>query len=574
VDATSAFVNYTISIAARTAVGLGPSVEVSIRTLPTAPDGPVRNLALVAMQKQTLTASFEAPDTTKQNGVLSHYIVHLFQNVDDPFAESTTPESPFKSNQVKAGASLTTTFSGLEDYVAYRVEVTPFNLNPVDEPGTEIATSDLVKTLESAPTAPVQDLALTRNTANELTWQWSEPRAQDRNGEITRYEISVTRAARAYLGGSYSRASFSATRTTQEYSLLQVGAILPACQYAITIRAGTSADFGTSLTLSFLSASARPTTPAFVQRVALPDTSDPKNTHALSWSAVSDEMGPIRRLKVVVEPFGSASFNQSIDCQASPCTFPTYDQAREAVSPTAYITAQFEYQADAPVTSTQQPRFIVGDDTQVGGFTNGPLNGGQSYTYRILACTKNGATELCQASARDSRVNTTNLLVGAVAVQPSSTSSSNPFSMVLIGGVLLLVLLLAILFFLAYHRFKKQSGVERVLKLEEATGVKLDTIHVDDKVTVESAYDLFRLSSNTGRETHAIKLNNLEAEVARCTANGNLILSQEFEQADQGQSVPRQYAQKTEHTIKDRYANILPCMLCVLHFFSLVLRWA
>ncbi|RDD39694.1 Down syndrome cell adhesion molecule-like protein, partial [Trichoplax sp. H2] len=128
---------------------------------------------------------------------------------------------------------------------------------------------------EAAPSStPINTIAtVLSSTGIKLSWQ--PPVISDRNGVITAYEIDYK------ITGSNVTMSASASGSTLTYTINNLKAYT---NYSLTIKAGTVAGFGPSITVTVVTDEAAPSTSPSITTVTLTNN----NTIKINWKAIPE----------------------------------------------------------------------------------------------------------------------------------------------------------------------------------------------------------------------------------------------------------------------------------------------
>jgi receptor-type tyrosine-protein phosphatase Q len=171
------YYTYNCSVAAVT-VGQGPfSDPVSITTLEDAPSGRPHNITVLNVTSNSIYLSWTAPDPSQQNGVIWRYLIYLTAN-DYSITYSTST------------SSTTYNLTDLNPYTSYQVKVAAVTISPGPN-----STAETIKTGETVPTVPPQDVLVNPISSHNLSVTWRAPRRENRNGEIRHYNVTVLEVA-------------------------------------------------------------------------------------------------------------------------------------------------------------------------------------------------------------------------------------------------------------------------------------------------------------------------------------------------------------------------------------------
>ena len=418
VTGLNAYDNYRFKLTPETAIGRG-TVAKSVRADPTVnggilspalPAGAVQGLQLSATET-SVSATWTALDVADWNDAALEYRVVLAR-LESEFSASG---AEVLETTTIAGTSIT--FDGLEEYVDYEVTVTPINtvFTAFEDRGDDLSAlgAQAQKRTEAAVPAdsPTIDDTSISMTAHTITLSWSVLPKPDFNGPPRRYVVQYRGLAFDYVENGNTAATADEIPTAADHVTIADAGVPPTYTltdldpnrvYEIAVAAenaevGVSGPFSSTVTVQTWSFRPQPPLPTVTFYDDRPNGESKATTLRISWPAINTRFGPVRRVQVVVEPEGSARFGDSqYNCTHTPtdtCGFgewQTNEDARELKhTPVSYITYQRDIDAGADAGASAGG-LVVGDERTYGGFFNGPLQSGGTYTVRVRAFTLAG----------------------------------------------------------------------------------------------------------------------------------------------------------------------------------------
>jgi hypothetical protein len=166
--------NYNFSIVAFTLVGHGPTTYIVLRTTEAAPSSAPESFQASAADPTSISLSWSAPPLEDHNGIIRHYEVTL--------VALETGEI-----HIRTSVALTLTITSLRPYTTYNCTVAAETV--AIGPST---TGVLVRTLQTAPSAPPENVQVSAENSRALTLSWQPPGIRSRNGIIQRYYVNIT----------------------------------------------------------------------------------------------------------------------------------------------------------------------------------------------------------------------------------------------------------------------------------------------------------------------------------------------------------------------------------------------
>lgn len=210
------FTIYSITIAAQTAVGIGPvSQTLMLKTREGGPSASPTNLILTSVTSTTVTMSWEPPPPDLQNGIIRKYTVKVANcRTGNVFLLNTTkPE---------------TQVGMLHPYYHYCLY--SFAVSAVTvEPGPF---SDNV-TVRDAPTGFPTMPVLTAVDSTSILIDWDAPPLEEQNGIIRQYIVNVM------VSETAEKLQFNVTSSNTS---LVLNHLHPYYNYSITVAAVTVSD--------------------------------------------------------------------------------------------------------------------------------------------------------------------------------------------------------------------------------------------------------------------------------------------------------------------------------------------
>lgn len=454
------YVRYTFEVAAATSAGLSTfkSTE-SLRTMPAVPTGPVTGMVLTSTS-DSITAQWNRPDPWKRNGVLDFYVIVVYQ-MPDVYASNNAETQQVVSNNTVTESNnapfFTFVSSTLQAYVSYEVEIWPVIQGQGAGNSSGTRTRQPMRTRSAAPSGPVRSLVVTSSEWSQLELDWTEPTFPDRNGPLSNYFVRYTKRSYLYINGAGGLELTSGSTTTQELDAGNVTAAILRNLTAFNIYdvSVVPATDGQRATISnaIVTTNFR-TAPAVPRLVDVPQLSigsvppptiySPRTTLQVNWTYCGTASGPVRRLRLIVQPAQSTLANEgAFSCKQRSCAgigqFVDYSQA--------WVAYEKTFAEDSDPRSTFGS-VIIGDAGTYGGFLNQPLRAGDSYTVRLLVFTH--ATDLSMGQSS---------VPSPLASTQPIPSKSNPAGAA--AGAVIAVLVVAVLGFVLYRRRQKRRQAEQ-----------------------------------------------------------------------------------------------------------------
>ncbi|CAI8037864.1 Receptor-type tyrosine-protein phosphatase F [Geodia barretti] len=172
-------VDYNISVRAFTSAGPGPySDAVTNRTLEDRPTAAPQNVTTMAESSTEIVVTWEEVPAIDENGDITMYEVEYMplETFNGQIATDSVTVDP---------ALLSTTLTGLQEYVDYNISVRAFTSvgpGPYSDGMVE-------RTLEDAPAAAPQNVMATAVSSTEIRVSWEPVAPIDQNGVITMYGV-------------------------------------------------------------------------------------------------------------------------------------------------------------------------------------------------------------------------------------------------------------------------------------------------------------------------------------------------------------------------------------------------
>ena len=209
---------YTVGIRAVNDTGEGTAETITTSTEIDAAPGPVRNLRETNRTGESITWSWDPPDTGG--------------DADSYWYRYRLADGSFSAAPAILGNVTTVTVTGLTNNTAYVIEVSAFNAAHSTGPGVE----DQASTLEmSVPPNSVKDLSITTTATTSLTFAWTP---DDEGTTPTSYE---------YRYGTSSSLSGAYTSTTE--LVAQITGLTAATEYHIEVRGAIGSSKGPSVVI-------------------------------------------------------------------------------------------------------------------------------------------------------------------------------------------------------------------------------------------------------------------------------------------------------------------------------------
>ncbi|KAL4659549.1 phosphatidylinositol phosphatase PTPRQ-like isoform X3 [Arapaima gigas] len=226
------FTKYTFSVSAFTAIGEGPSSEISVQTRDDVPSS-VRGVSCQNITSTSMLVSWRPP--LSPNSEIIHYTVYVMGlSTNDAFHRVTN--------------STSITLTDLKKYSRYKLRVTASN--SVGESELSEDNDVFAVTLEDEPDSPPANVTIFNITSSSATVTWSPPEIP--NGVIQTYEVL------------YEHSGMSAAVNSSTPSVTLVG-LTPYSFYKVSVRAYTNYGHGnqTSASLEILTNEDAPGSPPF-----------------------------------------------------------------------------------------------------------------------------------------------------------------------------------------------------------------------------------------------------------------------------------------------------------------------
>eukprot|EP00800_Vazella_pourtalesii_P019759 TRINITY_DN684_c0_g1_i2.p1 TRINITY_DN684_c0_g1~~TRINITY_DN684_c0_g1_i2.p1 ORF type:complete len:1118 (-),score=311.70 TRINITY_DN684_c0_g1_i2:160-3231(-) len=177
-----AHTSYTVTVAAVTSVGSGPSASVTFMTPQDVPSHGVSDLTLTSRTETTFSLSWMAPLPSQRRGDLLHYKLSYYGFMIDTLVRNVIMElgdlAVMRQYMIE----------GLEEANNYTVEVTVVG-SMGDGPVTRLTH---ICTLPTAPSGSVIDLTLVSVTSRYSIISWMPPMLSKHNGDLGDYKITVS----------------------------------------------------------------------------------------------------------------------------------------------------------------------------------------------------------------------------------------------------------------------------------------------------------------------------------------------------------------------------------------------
>ncbi|XP_069083629.1 phosphatidylinositol phosphatase PTPRQ [Pleurodeles waltl] len=201
------YTDYKMRVAASTTAGessLSEENDIFVRTLEDEPGSPPQNLMLIGITARSVSLEWAAP--SEPNGIVTHYEV-LYRNSSGLHAENTS--------------ATTMTLRYLKPYTLYNISVRAYTRIGH---GNQSTSALPVRTLETAPGSPPNDLSYRHINSTELEVSWQPP--VHANGVILFYSVR-------YWNQSH------VLNVTSNYSSVVLSDLRKFSQYAVDVSAST-----------------------------------------------------------------------------------------------------------------------------------------------------------------------------------------------------------------------------------------------------------------------------------------------------------------------------------------------
>ncbi|EGD81142.1 LOW QUALITY PROTEIN: hypothetical protein PTSG_13149 [Salpingoeca rosetta] len=477
-----AYDKYTFSVTPLTAIGEGTDTT-TVSTpdnngilSPALPGASVGQLT-TTKGTTTLDVSWNALAVSDWNDASLQYRVILTQLADD---HSDTPAEHVVATQETSTTSVS--FSGLQEYVQYKVDVYPINsvFVGMEQAGgfdaSALLTTNTVRT-EAAPPAATPVITDRSNDAHSITVQWGRIAMHDFNGPPRHYVVSYKGLAVDYVengGQSATSPELDATDVIVPYDASEENPSVtlmdlePNRMYEIKV-APENTEFAPgpfSATESVQTWSFRPAELPTVQfHDDRPNGESKQTTLRITWPIINTRFGPVRQVQVIVEPEDSRHFNTMYNCTSASgedeCAFgdwQTNENARvNKQTPRAYIAFQRQYTGDDATQTSGS--LVVGDELNYGGFFNGPLRAGTTYTVRLRAFTQSGdGTEMFDTVGpiKEPVYDEKGRLISSPQASTSSPAAS-PIGAIVGAIIVVLIIVVLVFLFVRYRRNQKSK---------------------------------------------------------------------------------------------------------------------
>ncbi|RDD38184.1 Hemicentin-2, partial [Trichoplax sp. H2] len=277
--------NYSINIWASNIAGNGRKMAITVQTDESAPASMVRNIVALGYNATSIQIIWDSP-------ALSYGIVgyRLYQWIYVNSSRSLSLNS--SGVMIFDGTTRSVYSTGLQQDQYYYYKIIPYNIKyNLTGPESNIVNAT---THEYAPSSPPVNVIATVLSSTSIRLSWQPPVISDRNGVITAYEIDYE------ITGSNVTMSASASGGILTYTINNLKAYT---NYSLTIKAGTVAGFGPSITVTAVTDEAAPSsTPINTIATVLSSTGI-----KLSWQppVISDRNGVITAYEIDYKITGS-----------------------------------------------------------------------------------------------------------------------------------------------------------------------------------------------------------------------------------------------------------------------------
>ena len=215
----NAFSTYNIKVRAYTSVGAGAYVVKSVRTDPAA-SSPPTNITATTITQTSLVLNWSPP--SDPNGNIEGYYIRY--NATFPNTGNiTTSELSNNEEVLNVSSSVTTiTFTDLSPYTLYTFSIAAYSFQHADNNSPfmivmgQFSEDTSFRTLEAAPTPPLNFTLIQSSSSSSLEASWVEPATL--NGVLANYtitcQVSSTQFYSQQIMGSRLVDTVSPTSTT------------------------------------------------------------------------------------------------------------------------------------------------------------------------------------------------------------------------------------------------------------------------------------------------------------------------------------------------------------------------
>ncbi|XP_071850013.1 receptor-type tyrosine-protein phosphatase delta-like isoform X2 [Apostichopus japonicus] len=528
--------DYVVQVKAHTSVGGGPfTEEFMVRTPPESPSTPPRDVTAVSSGDSSIEVSWKAPENIKEHATGYSYVIYYTSD------SSRTDVSNWPTAPV--GITMRYELEDLREKTRYALAV------QLQTPHGNSAISGIVYST-TQPAAP-RDFTAEILINNEVRLTWKPPRGHSRDlGYVITY--STTKGFKLLNPGYYDNGKVEVDSGRKELALT---ILQPNMDYEFNITAKTPDDGVTPSSTIYIKTNVAP--PKSVPKLEMENAVVTESTVKITMPSIPQSGGPLDHILIIVVPLAGGPGQASIPSR-SPDSY-TYEELlsqsitpgkrrRSAEARPPYITAKL-MGSDIPDS------FKIGDSQVVNGFTNKPLDNGQSYSFFTRATVMSENQTPLHSTSKYSEVVTTgpnpnkvgekgdNSFTGA----DPSPSQNQLMVIIIAGGIGILILLLLVV--LVYMLLIRRSSSTATPKRPDEP---LNNQHVDP-------VELRRIHHQTpAMMSHPpIPITELSDHIERLKGNDNFLFSQEYESIEPGQQFTWEHSNLETNKPKNRYANVI-----------------
>ncbi|XP_071498430.1 receptor-type tyrosine-protein phosphatase delta-like, partial [Diadema antillarum] len=527
---------YYVEVRAHTSIGGGPySTKDIATTMREAPSSAPLNLRCSEPGGTNIEVKWNPPSNVPSSGPGYNYVVFHTTSAD-AFSEGRW------GRPISAGSRTRTELHGLQEETTYYIAVklqTPEGNSPI---------SDTISCMTgtSAPTQP-RGFNAEVFSDNTIRLVWTEP--ADIPGELKDYVISFRTSPRFRKEHpTYYDSGRDIEILATENHLTLAGQMFKSnmeYQFNITARQEL-AEGPPAIILVQTKVQALQSVPT----PAVENYTMTGNTIKVSIPQVGFQGALLDFMYVIVIPLGLDENGTPLGPAISPNDIKTSQllggaRARRSLRDRRQSTTGGEPYITAKLMGDKLPSsFVIGDNSEINGFKNKPLEQGKYYVFFTRAVVLNeNQTELETSSPYSAPVK-------AEPAPPSPTAQAKQDNLTLyiaaaIGGIVVILLVVLLIVFIVRRREPHpQSPSKR-------------------KETVESnladPVEMRRLNYQTpAMMSHPpIPVSQFSEHIERLKANDNMLFSQEYESIEPGQQFTWDHSNLETNKPKNRYANVI-----------------
>ncbi|PIK36504.1 putative receptor-type tyrosine-protein phosphatase delta isoform X4, partial [Apostichopus japonicus] len=556
-------VNYVFHLSASNDEGTGEDAHFKLAIPEDRPSGvPLRMLA-EAVSSDMITVSWEPPLYEERNGVITGYTVRMYAG--DPTQSIT--------NRTSANSL---TFSGLRPNTDYVVQVKA-HTSVGGGPFTE---EFMVRTPPESPSTPPRDVTAVSSGDSSIEVSWKAPENIKEHATGYSYVIYYTSDSSRTDVSNWPTAPVGITMSCRH---LTVNSAISGIVYSTTQPAAPR-DFTAEILINNevrltwkpprVTAGILAMCTKVIPKLEMENAVVTESTVKITMPSIPQSGGPLDVfLRDCSDTKTSSHIGQTMKShphhrcasrrrpgQASiPSRSPdsyTYEELlsqsitpgkrrRSAEARPPYITAKL-MGSDIPDS------FKIGDSQVVNGFTNKPLDNGQSYSFFTRATVMSEIRTPLHSTSKYSEVVTTGPNPNEVGEQGENSLRGNPspsqnqlMVIIIAGGIAHSHPLLLVVWCTCFSSSSSSATPKR-------PDEPLNNQHVDP-------VELRRIHHQTpAMMSHPpIPITELSDHIERLKGNDNFLFSQEYESIEPGQQFTWEHSNLETNKPKNRYANVI-----------------